>query len=305
MDILPAGCYTLLPLIDACDNFVLPTGPWSARDCKARWERARDEQLESAATSSGRREEDGLGSSALDDDDAEEEETGIPAKEQLDREFLVPFFVDLPPAPVVKPRSVSRRSSSSSSRPTFRLTPLPSLRPSSPTSSVPDLPTLATPTAQGKPQPIGFLRPCVVKALLADNVRMRDMGCAPVWAFLPPVVLPPAAPKMSSRRTSSSRGSRRNSTSINSPGLGTLTPDGEAHASGDGKALAEGLAALRLNGSGNVGAASVFAVGFEDWVNEGGMDARGEHLDRVCRGWKMSGMFGDQLNGSSRPVLSR
>jgi hypothetical protein len=46
---------------------------------------------------------------------------------------------------------------------------------------------------------------------------------------------------------------------------------------------------------------TVYAVGFEDWVNngeDGEPDAvRKEHLDRICRGWKMSGAFKEVLGG--------
>ena len=43
----------------------------------------------------------------------------------------------------------------------------------------------------------------------------------------------------------------------------------------------------------------VYAVGFADWVNEEGKEARREHMDRLVRKWKMSGEFPEVLGGES------
>lgn len=179
----PPGTYTVLPLVQACDNLTLPTGPFSAAGCRQRWEAkkgGRPSKISSA----------GLHGSALDDDDDDEEES---TPTSFEDEFLAPFFVALPfdsstpPALAVSatPPSTSRRSSSSSlnGRPSFsRLTPMPSLRPSSPTPSSP-ADHLAKPAVDGeaaskkedKAQPIGFLRPAIVKALVEDTKAMVAM----------------------------------------------------------------------------------------------------------------------------------
>lgn len=39
-------------------------------------------------------------------------------------------------------------------------------------------------------------------------------------------------------------------------------------------------------------------VAFSDWVNEGGIERRDEHMDRLVRGWRHAGVFSDQLNGT-------
>jgi hypothetical protein len=41
----------------------------------------------------------------------------------------------------------------------------------------------------------------------------------------------------------------------------------------------------------------VWAVAFEDWLNEEGVTARQEHLDRLIRGWKEGGHFSSLLGG--------
>lgn len=41
----------------------------------------------------------------------------------------------------------------------------------------------------------------------------------------------------------------------------------------------------------------VYAVGFENWVNEEGTETRSEHMDRISRTWKMEKRFSDQLDG--------
>ena len=333
---LPKGHFTLLPLVESCDNFVLPAGPWTVRDCKARRVRYQEEAIERKlkdlkVDTNG----NGRHGSAVDDEDDEvddvdprkkpiETATALPAKAELDNEFLVPFFLDLPhdsnltgstslPSRVRSPsiNGLSRRSSSSSlTRPAFKLTPLPSLRPSSPSSATPALPTLAhddTPTT--KAQPIGFLRPSIVMALMEDNVRMVEMSCKPVWAFLPPQIIPPsksAASRRPSGNWTSRPSSRRNSHALSSPATtGTATPEvgEEHHANGNGHGhgdmdrnrMIDVLEGMEAGGNGS----GVWAVGFEDHVNDEGVQSRREHLDRVVRGWKMSGMFPDQLGGQS------
>lgn len=334
---LPEGHYTLLPLVESCDNFVLPVGPWTVRDCKARRVRYQEEAIERKLKDL-KIETNGNGrhGSAVDDEDDEVDDVdprkktsahvaaAPPTKTELDNEFLVPFFIDLPHDSSITGSSsltsrirspsingLSRRSSSSSlTRPAFKLTPLsPPLRPSSPSSAAPALPTLTnndTPTT--KPQPIGFLRPSIVMALMEDNVRMVEMSCKPVWAFLPPQIIPQpksAASRRPSGNWTSRPSSRRNSHALNSPATtGTATPEvgEEHHTNGNGhgemdrnrmRDVLEGMEAGGGNGSG------VWAVGFEDHVNEEGIQSRREHLDRVVRGWKMSGMFPDQLGGQS------
>lgn len=41
-----------------------------------------------------------------------------------------------------------------------------------------------------------------------------------------------------------------------------------------------------------------WAVGLEDWLVEEGSGTIREHMDRVARGWKMEGLFADQLGGA-------
>ncbi|TNY23020.1 NUDIX hydrolase domain-like protein [Rhodotorula diobovata] len=242
---LPSGTYTLLPLVDACDNVQFPTGPWSGQECKRRWEahlaKERNAFAEEDTTAAA-------GDSALADDDEEDDHEQGPAA--FDKEFLVPFFVALPSPPPPPSSSSSgaslrRRSSAASGngRPSFsRLTPLPRLRSSSPTPSTSSfVRARADPSAapEGAP-PIGFLRPQVVRALIEDNRKLVAMNCRPVWAFQP------------------------------------------------------AIATLNLATSAETGP---WAVGFEDWVNEEGIDARKEHVDRLVRGWKHAGMFSECLGG--------
>lgn len=107
--------------------------------------------------------------SALDDDDDEEEEEEQKSPED---DFLVPFFVGLPfsTAAATSP-TLSRRSSSSASnsgRPTFSpLTPLSN-------SAIPEVDRKEK-SSKGKAQPIGFLRPEIVKALVEDQRKMVTM----------------------------------------------------------------------------------------------------------------------------------
>lgn len=107
--------------------------------------------------------------SALDDDDDEEEEEPKSAED----EFLVPFFVDLPflNTSTAPPASLSRRSSSSASasaRPTFSpLTPLSN-------SAAPEVADKEK-SGKEKAQPIGFLRPEIVKGLVEDQRKMIAM----------------------------------------------------------------------------------------------------------------------------------
>lgn len=293
-----------------CDNTTLPTGPWSAADCKRR---LRDHPHPTQHTpKAGSTNEQG--ESALDDDDEEDEQPQPATAADFDREFLVPFFVQLPPDAALATSAggpsatgpPSRRSSSS--RTSFsRLTPLPSLRSSSPTPSPNPLaassPLAAAATA--KPQPIGFLRPSIIRALAADNRKMVLMNCQPAFQFLPPLSLPP--PPTASRRQSYSRsrtGSRRGSTAATPLGQteGSPTPGGGQPASGaaadatSAGGLERALEGLRVDGAPS-GEEGTYAVGFADWVNAEGADARGEHIDRVVRGWKQEGMFMDQLGG--------
>ena len=174
----PSGTYTVLPLVQGCDNFTLPNGPWEAADCRMRFE-----MKKGPSVSSG----NGLQGSALDDEDDDDEDDATP--QNFDDEFLAPFFVSLPfdasaPPTSATPPSTSRRSSSSASlngRPSFsRLTPMPSLRETSPTPSN-SADHLAKPAADGgkreKAQPIGYLRPAIVKALVDDQRKMIAMVC--------------------------------------------------------------------------------------------------------------------------------
>ena len=329
---LPEGHFTLLPLIESCDNFQLPAGPWTVRDCKARRVRYQEEAIDRKLKDL-KIETNGNGrhGSAVDDEDDEVDDVDPrketngrhappPSKAELDNEFLVPFFLDLPhdsnltgstslPSRVRSPsvNGLSRRSSSSSlTRPAFKLTPLPSLRPSSPSSANAALPTLVDAPTK-KAQPVGFLRPSIVVALMEDNVRMVEMSCKPVWAFLPPQIIPPsksAASRRPSGNWTSRPSSRRNSHALNSPATtGTATPE-DGHANGNGEAdrsrLRDVLEGMEAGGNGS----GVWAVGFEEHVNDEGRDSRREHLDRVVRGWKMDGMFPDQLGGQSSFLVS-
>jgi hypothetical protein len=46
----------------------------------------------------------------------------------------------------------------------------------------------------------------------------------------------------------------------------------------------------------------VWAVAFEDWLNEEGAAARQEHIDRLVRSWKQAGLFASELGGPWVPV---
>ncbi|GAA5880408.1 hypothetical protein JCM8547_007895 [Rhodosporidiobolus lusitaniae] len=311
---LPPGTYTLLPLVEQCDNAKIPQGPWTAADCKRRWEQHRaDEKARrkaSSASLSSPTQANGVESSALaDEDDDEEEQTeeaGTSAA--FDREFIAPFFLSLPPSASSSsaPGTPARRSSSSqSSRPSFsRLTPLPTLPPSSPTSS----PSHAVPLSSSSSsaavqfsQPIGFLRPSIVRALIEDNRKLVAMNIKPVWRFDPPIHFPPPTrrPSYGSSRPASRRGSRSASVNPLSSASGPGTPSGENGQNGGGEgALKDVLEGLRNFSPSEVGASNgSWAVAFEDWVNEEGLEARREHMDRIVRGWKMAGQFLEQLGG--------
>lgn len=166
---LPSGTFTLLPHVQLCDNVELPTGPWSAPDLELRWHAYAQSHRGLAqplvTSTAGKTTLDPASSSALDDDDDDDDEEEAvdavnqrnlgrarldsrPATLSFDDEFLVPFFLSLPPpsrssfqppqpqsshrpVPPV-PMSSSRRSSAgsinggrASHRPSFsRLTPL-------------------------------------------------------------------------------------------------------------------------------------------------------------------------------------
>lgn len=361
----PPGVFTFLPQVEACDNVELPTGPWQASDCQARWQQYRYNQQVKKDKKGGVLSAT-FNSSALDDDEEDEDVDGegdgegegegdSAASANHNDEFLVPFFLALPkdPSTTVRPSFVSRRSSGASShrsngtsshRPSFsRLTPLPSLRPSSPTSSHPgSFAAPSDPSCTTRAQPIGFLRPQIVKALIADNKKMvaivskcvalpfrirapsrltcsaSPQNCKPVWSFSPPVHFPPPArrPSYSTSRPTSRRGSH--SLTPMTPGTPTDIPAADgASSSASLKDALEGLRALNVNDP-DV-ASQVYAVGFEDWINnhsagsngedregdgEDPKEKRREHVDRVMRGWKMSGEFRDVLSGQFLSTFS-
>ncbi|GAA6044359.1 hypothetical protein JCM8097_008407 [Rhodosporidiobolus ruineniae] len=285
---LPQGTYTLLPLVDACDKFEVPRGPWSAADCRKRWEdHVQKKQVRATVP-------DGInGGSALDDDEEEDES----APTSLEDEFLVPLFLALPPSAPSAPSTPARRSSSSSSsRPSFsRLTPL------SPTSATrPSPPSPLPPTSAEASHPVGFLRPSIVRALIEDNRKLVGMNVKPVWRFDPPISFPPPTrrPSYGSSRPGSRRGSR---TALNALSSSTPQPGTPAeNATTDGAALDSVLEGLRDLAASNSGAASgkaqtgPWAVAFEEGLTK---EERREHVDRIVRGWKMAGMFLDQLGG--------
>ncbi|KAI5480423.1 thiamine pyrophosphokinase-related protein [Pseudohyphozyma bogoriensis] len=266
--VLPPGVFTLLPLVNVTHNFTLPSGPWSDAACRAR--------LPEPAQSSYN------DSSAIDDSDDE-------ADSGENDEFLVPLFVELPHSSAYPPQH-SRTSRSNSRTSSFsRRTPLPTLRSSSPTPSHPTTAPPSKKSAKKAPsQPIGFLRPSIVEALKKDNRVMAEMGCKPVWEFRPPIELPSKPP---SRR--SSFGSRRGSSTA-AAGMAPLTPaSATPTASESAVPISEALSKLSIK--------RTYAVGFSSWINEGEEgdphDVRKEHLDRIARGWKMTGQFADQLDG--------
>lgn len=55
------------------------------------------------------------------------------------------------------------------------------------------------------------------------------------------------------------------------------------------------MAAMRMDQCFTIGAT---AVAFSDFVNEGGAELRSEHMDRLVRGWRHSGLFEDPLKGA-------
>ncbi|SCV71061.1 BQ2448_3823 [Microbotryum intermedium] len=367
---LPSGTYTLLPIVEKCDNFELPRGPWKASDCRKRREAHSHTFGGVKSATNGSRSMNEVDSSALDDDDEEDDEEqqgeinggSDKSTAEFDKEFLCPFFVELPrtsgtATPAVASAPSSRRGSSSSTtsahgRPSFiRLTPMPTLRPSSPTSSHAPLrsPTFSDSTKSKKTpdQPIGFLRPSIVQAMIEDNRKLASVNMRPVWSFLPPVSFP--RPVQTRRRSStagtprSGGNSRRNSHLIlsmgpsaggsaagsgaNTPGgmgvTGSLPSDGTTATTisnggaGALKDVIEGLRNIAATGhddanANETGAAhflhpdeaadKVYAVGFEDWVNEGGAQLRGEHVDRLVRNWKGAGKFEECLGGGFQGV---
>ncbi|GAA5962149.1 hypothetical protein JCM3765_003875 [Sporobolomyces pararoseus] len=307
----PSGTYTLLPLIEKADNGEIPRGPWEAIDLKKRWEQhVEKEKSVQRVNGSPNHFESSLDSSAVEDDEDDEEgEAGATTEEKLSHEFIVPFFVQLPPytppAPT-QPTTPRRRSSSTRSASFTPMTPIPSLRPSSPTSShpTPQLSSRSDSTSAPPPQPVGFLRPPIVLALLEDNQRLIDMNLQPVWKFLPSVSY-----EKKERRPSygSKPGSRRHSIKSLTPKPEVSTPLTEEPVSLSSETslpfseIVNSLRSLELGkpGSSTLGGQGIWAVGFEDWINESGeaSELRNEHLDRVVRGWKMSGKFMDQLAG--------
>ncbi|GAA5911622.1 hypothetical protein JCM8208_005694 [Rhodotorula glutinis] len=297
---LPSGTYTLLPLVDQCDNVSLPVGPWSGADCKRRWQ----QHLANERNTFAEENLDAQGDSALADDDADDDDAQGDVGNKLegaaafDKEFLVPFFLTLPtpppPSASSSGASLRRRSSTASGRPSFsRLTPIPRLRASSPTPSTSSfVRARADPSAAVDAPPIGFLRPVIVRALIDDNRKLIAMNCKPVWSFQPAISFPPPARRPS--YTSSRPGSRRSSVTANTAASAPMggSSDGEQGIPMD--EVLEGLRSLSMAQSAETGP---WAVGFEDWVNEEGVDARREHVDRIVRGWKHAGMFPECLGG--------
>ncbi|GAA5885008.1 hypothetical protein JCM16303_006515 [Sporobolomyces ruberrimus] len=308
----PPGVYTLLPLVDKADNGDLPHGPWEATDLRKRWEQhVEKEKLKGADGNGGFvHHSEAYDSSAVDDDEDEEEQEGEQSSAaKLESEFIVPFFVQVPeysaPPPATTPTTPRRRSSASRSASFTPMTTIPSLRPSSPTSSnpTPQLSSRSDPSIAAS-QPVGFLRPAIVLALLEDNQKMINMNLQPVWKFLPPV----SFEKIERRPSYGSKsGSRRHS-------IKSLTskPTVDSPTSEEPPTLAQehslpfseivnSLRALELGRPGSSASShcGIWAVGFADWINGSGeaFGLRNEHLDRVVRGWKMSGQYMDQLAG--------
>ncbi|GAA6024673.1 hypothetical protein JCM8202_000434 [Rhodotorula sphaerocarpa] len=333
---LPPGVYTLLPLAEQGDNLELPNERnWDARTCRRRWDDhlalravpAKKEGNSTAAAAAA-----AYSDSALADDDDEEEEENAEdeiarlsqAPEKGDDEFLTPLFVALPPSPpssaggassgsgAAPAPPVRRRSSAASQRAGFApMTPMatPSLRPSSPTPAGPSPFAAAGPSRAAQfealaSQPIGFLRPAVVRALIDDNRRLVSMNCRPVWSFLPPIAFPPPPPKTPERRRSSVARSR--SASVKLTRTQSFYED-DAHSQQQQQRAAqglnledvlEGLKAMNVKGASSAaGSGGPWAVAFEDWVNEEGPEARREHVDRIVRGWKAKGLFPECLGG--------
>ncbi|GAA6014451.1 hypothetical protein JCM11491_007058 [Sporobolomyces phaffii] len=306
----PPGTYTLLPLVERADNGDIPRGPWDATDLKKRWEQhVEKEKSRTQLTLNGSGSvpaADGIDSSAVEDSDNEDEEGGETTAAQLDREFIVPFFVQLPeysPPPAAAATATPRRRSSSTRSASFTpMTPIPSLRPSSPTSSHP-APPVGSRSTSVLPQPVGFLRPPIVLALLEDNQKLINMNSRPVWKFLPRV----SFEKVERRPSYGSRpGSRRHSIKSLTPKPEVSSPTTEEPSSYSGQEsslpfseVVKSLRALELGRTNSADGLGIWAVGFEDWINESSeaFELRNEHLDRIARGWKMSGQFLDQLAG--------
>jgi len=309
----PPGTYTLLPLVERADNGQLPSGPWQATDLKKRWEQHVEKEKSRNSTKENggdsRRTLSATPDSSAVDDDDDEEENSTTFSSNLDQEFIVPFFVQLPsytPSPTSSSQSHTprRRSSSTRSSSFTPMTPIPSLRSSSPTSS--HAPDFASPRSLPPAQPIGFLRPPIILALLEDNQKLINMNSKPVWKFLPRV----SYDKVERRPSYGSRpGSRRHSIkSLSKPDVSQLTDEPSSISNSEdtlqASRLIDSLRSLEI-GQSTRADQGVWAVGFEDWVNEEGVEIRNEHLDRLVRGWKMSGKFMDQLAGTSLdPSLS-
>jgi hypothetical protein len=183
------------------------------------------------------------------------------------------------------------------------MTPIPSLRPSSPTPSHPTLQPLNRKSSIPS-IPVGLLRPPILLALLEDNQKLVNMNLQPVWKFLPSVSY-----EKKERRPSygSKPGSRRHSIKslTPKPEVGTpLTeepvplPDEQTIPYNE---IVQSLRSLELGRATPSDSRGIWAAGFEDWINESqeAFELRNEHLDRITRGWKMSNQFMDQLAGSS------
>ncbi|GAA5944120.1 uncharacterized protein JCM15063_005322 [Sporobolomyces koalae] len=315
---LPSGVYSLSHLIDKVDNGTIPKGPFEASDLRKRWqlhvEQQRTKSNPTTALSNLSLEES---SAVIDDDDDDDVPPG-----NLDDEFIVPFFVATPeylppgPAPTTSHDPARRRSSSTRSGSFTPMTPIPSLRPSSPTPSASHAQISHDRVAKtaGPAQPIGFLRPPIVLALLEDNQKLVDMNLEPVWKFLPNVSFkktlerrPSYGSRPGSRRhsikslSSSSkpnleRSNSNNSLSYDEPRDSTATFTSESIEFSD---IQSKLRSLGDRGGTLPTEYGVWAVGFEDWINDapGAFELRNEHLDRITRGWRMSKQFTDQLSG--------
>ncbi|GAA5820170.1 hypothetical protein JCM10212_006493, partial [Sporobolomyces blumeae] len=347
----PPGTYSLLPLIDLADSAHLPTGPWNLDDCEARWHHwtlshssPRLERTSEPSHARSTQDDSAIADDDDDDDDGDRDLTSNnPANESNEtgdakNEFITPFFVDLPAGPPrrpprpphSRPGAVRRRSSSSRSSTSFApLTPLPSLRPSSPTPSHPLSSDSTRPLPPPPPQPIGYLRPSVVLALLRDSQTLINMSLRPAFEFYPPVEFERGDKQLRRPSYGSRPGSRRHSVKKDDrndrpqerPDVVKWTDEPRSMTAREGSnddhetgqrakvpisALVASLESLSLSNktattttttTSQGSPLGVFAVSFADWVNEGGPELRKEHMDRVVRGWKMKGMFKDQLGG--------
>ncbi|GAA5882494.1 hypothetical protein JCM3774_006131 [Rhodotorula dairenensis] len=294
---LPPGVYTLLPLAERCDDFDLPTEQrWDEHACKRRWDEHAARRVTTAHQDSALADED-----EDDDDDNSDEHAG-------GDEFLTPLFVALPrqgsavSTTTTQPTPTRRRSSAASSqRPAFSaMTPV---TPSSPSQLPPPLAAAAAAAVTDaarktlSSQPIGFLRPQIVRALIDDNRRLVSMNCRPVWAFSPPIAFPPPA-KTPERRRSSVARSRSASTKLTRTDSFPATAAGVDDGNNNGLKLDDVLRGLKaMSVSGPASGAGPYAVAFEDWVNAEGPEARREHMDRIVRGWKAKGLFPECLGG--------